>query len=126
MTKFDLEHFMELSSELLSLERSISRINSHSLVPSPNFDGVHSSQRSDKVASRGDKIVDLCAERDRLTSLINEIQKFAENAPPKMRKLLQYKWIDDHSWEETLKLVGGASTEAIKKSYYRFMKKLGF
>lgn len=123
MNRLDLEQSFMLRRELRCREKELLQIKSRSLVHSPSFGSVHSSAISDKVAARAFNVVDLEASINQVRNTLNEVRTFIRNVPdPKLRSVLENKWWNNLSWEQTGAIVG-ASPEAVRKRYSRFAKK---
>ena len=123
MTRNDLEKSFFLRGELSSQREELQRLKSASLVQSPRFGGIRSTVRIDKVAARANNIVDLEASIKQTSALLDEVHGFIQNIPdPLLRSILENKWWNNFTWEQTSKLLGASSPVSIRKRYSRFAK----
>lgn len=123
MTRNDLEKSFFLRGELSSQREELQRLKSASLVQSPRFGGIRSTVRIDKVAARANNIVDLEASIKQTSALLDEVHGFIQNIPdPLLRSILENKWWNNFTWEQTSKLLGASSPDSIRKRYSRFAK----
>ncbi len=125
MTKSELEQIYYLNRELKMWEDELSRIRARSLVQSPSGSSSHGSGMSDKVAQRGERVVELERKVSERKALIREVKEFIRNIPDCLtRMIVENHCMKDKDWGEILDIVGGKKNteDSIQKRYYRFLK----
>lgn len=51
-------------------------------------------------------------------------EKFISSAPPRIQRIIRWRYIKGLSWDETaVKMGGRAAVDTIRKEFYRFLKK---
>lgn len=123
MTKETLERSYFLRRELSSQREELKRLKAASLVQSPRPSGTRSTTRVDRVARRAHEIVDLEASIKRTGAALGEVRDFISSvSDPLLRSILENKWWNNLTWEQTSRLVGAPSPDSIRKRYSRFAK----
>lgn len=129
MTKEELEQIYYLNRELKMWEDELSRIRAKSLVQSPVGGSSHGSAVSDRVAQRGERVVELenriRAKRDEIQELRDKAVQYIATIPDSLiRQILFYRCVSLFGWKRVAYEVGGRNTEdSVKKMYQRFFKR---
>ena len=131
MTKEELEQIYYLNRELKMWEDELSRIRAKSLVQSPVGGGSHGSAVSDRVAQRGERVVELenriQAKRDEIQELRNKAVEYITNGIPDSltRMIVFYRCVSLFGWRRVAYEVGGNNTpDGVRMIYNRFMAKM--
>lgn len=57
-------------------------------------------------------------------SIKEAAEKFINNAPPRIQRIIRYRYMQGLSWDETAIRMGGrTAVDSIRKEFYRFLKK---
>lgn len=67
----------------------------------------------------------LLEERYRAAVSVKEAaEKYISSAPPRVQRIIRYRYIKGLSWDETaMKMGGNAAADSIRKEFYRYLKK---
>ena len=126
LTREELEQIYYLSRELKMWEDELSRIRARSLVQSPSGNSSHGSGVSDKVAQRGERVVELenriQAKRDEIQVLRDRAVQYIQSIPDSLtRMIVYYRCVSLFGWRRVAYEVGGNNTEeSVRKIYTRF------
>lgn len=129
MTKQELEQIYYLNRELKVWEDELSRLRAKSLVQSPVGSGSHGSAVADKVAQRGERVVELenriKAKRDEIAELSARAEIYITTISDSLiRQILFYRCVKLYGWRKVAYMCGGRNSEdSIKKIYQRFFKR---
>lgn len=129
MTKQELEQIYYLNREVKMWEDELSRIRAKSLVQSPTGGGSHGSAVSDRVAQRGERVIELenriKAKQDEIQELRDKAVQYIQSIPDSLtRMIVYYRCVSLFGWRKVAYEVGGNNTEeSVKKIYYRFFKR---
>ncbi|MBE6902900.1 MAG: hypothetical protein E7478_10515 [Ruminococcaceae bacterium] len=131
MTKEELEQIYYLNRELKMWEDELSRIRAKSLVQSPVGGSSHGSAVSDRVAQRGERVVELenriQAKRDEIQDLRTKAVEYITNDIPDSltRMIVFYRCVSLFGWRRVAYEVGGDNTpDGVRMIYNRFMAKI--
>lgn len=62
-------------------------------------------------------------QQEKVKQIRQQAEKIIEQAPPRIQRIIRYKYFDKLSWEEIAdKIRHGASGESIRKEFQRFLK----
>lgn len=129
MTKEELEQIYYLNRELKMWEDELSRIRAKSLVQSPVGGSSHGSAVSDRVAQRGERVVELenriKAKRDEIDELSARAEIYITTISDSLiRQILFYRCVKLYGWRKVAYMCGGNNTEEnVRQIYSRFMRK---
>lgn len=129
MTKQELEQIYYLNREVKMWEDELSRIRAKSLVQSPVGGGSHGSAVSDRVAQRGERVIELenriKAKQDEIQELRDKAVQYIQSIPDSLtRMIVYYRCVSLFGWRKVAYEVGGNNTEeSVRKIYTRFFSK---
>lgn len=130
MTKDELEQIYYLNRELKMWEDELCRLNARSLISSPGGNSSHGSGISDKVAQRGDRVIELenriAAKREEIQRLRDKAIAYITTIPDSLtRMIVYYRCVSLFGWRRVAYELGGKNTEEnVRQIYSRFMRKL--
>ena len=130
LTREELEQIYYISRELKMWEDELSRIRARSLVQSPSGSSSHGSGVSDKVAQRGERVIELenriQAKRDEIQVLRDRAVQYIQSIPDSLtRMIVYYRCVSLFGWRRVAYEVGGNNTEeSVRQIYSRFMRNL--
>ncbi len=62
-------------------------------------------------------------QKEKVKRIRQQVEEIIEQAPPRIQRIIRYKYFDKLSWEEIAdKIRHGASGESIRKEFQRFLK----
>lgn len=130
MTKQELEQIYYLNREVKMWEDELSRIRAKSLVQSPVGGSSHGSAVSDRVAQRGERVIELenriKAKQDEIQELRDKAVQYIQSIPDSLtRMIVYYRCVSLFGWRKVAYEVGGNNTpDGVRMIYNRFMAKM--